>query len=626
MDIVETSALMEGTTSVGGPHEGESQGADPEIADPQLVALANAASGVAATPSLCEDAELLADFLLESREHMAAVENNLIELERRPGDAETLNATFRSFHTIKGLAGFLGFGAVQEVAHETETILDQARSGSTVVTADTIDVILRASDYLKAAFNHIESHGRHEEHAPQALLRTIAEASRNETESAGGEGEAEGVACAQIPATGDAETIPIALDQCTSDPPTPDQSAAEHVSADRPAVSAIKVDADKIEYLIDMVGELVIAQTMVRQHPALDGLALPDLTRSLSQLSRVTSEVQKTAMSMRMAPVSSLFQKMSRVIRDVARKAGKPVSLTIVGGDAEMDRKILDGLGEPFLHMVRNAVDHGLESPEARVLAGKSPTGTIRLRAQRESGNIVLEIADDGGGLDTDKIHRKAVERGMISEQTRLSDEEIHRLIFAPGFSTAEKLTELSGRGVGLDVVRRQVESLRGRVEIGSVPGRGTTFTIRVPLTLATMDGLLIRVGSERYILPTFAVREIFSAGGRSVSTIANHAEVVEFRKTTIPVLRLADRLRTYRPADRDGAVMIVVQCGARQFCLAADAVIGRQEVVIKSLGGVFRDQPGIAGGAILGDGRVGLILDLDDLLHVRYSAPVAAA
>jgi two-component system chemotaxis sensor kinase CheA len=399
--------------------------------------------------------------------------------------------------------------------------------------------------------------------------------------------------------------------------PPPEQPAPGN-SPDKPAAAAIKVDADKIEYLIDMVGELVIAQTMVRQHPALDGLAQLDLTRSLSQLSRVTSEVQKTAMSMRMAPVSSLFQKMSRLIRDVARKAGKPVSLEIVGGDAEMDRKILEGLAEPFMHMVRNAIDHGLESPEDRALAGKNPTGNIRLRAERESGNIVIEIADDGAGLNAEKIRRKAIERGMISEQTCLSDEDIHRLILAPGFSTAEKLTELSGRGVGLDVVRRQVESLRGRVEIASVAGRGTTFTIRVPLTLATMDGLLIRVGGERYVLPTFAVREIFSAAAKNVSTIANHSEVVEFRKTTIPVLRLADRLRTWRPASRDGAVMIVVQCGAKLFCLAADAVIGRQEVVIKSLGGVFRDQLGVAGGAILGDGRVGLILDLDDLLQAR--------
>jgi two-component system chemotaxis sensor kinase CheA len=560
-----------------------------------IVVLAEAIQPAASTP-ICDDAEILGDFLMESREHMASVENNLLELERCPGDAEILNATFRSFHTIKGLAGFLGFGAVQEVAHETETILDLARSGSLLVTPPLIDIVLRASDYLKSALNHIESHCCHDEHAPPSLLQVIARGAQR-----GAEEEPE-TAPQEAPA-GDREAAPHLIEKATS--------------------AAIKVDADKIEYLIDMVGELVIAQSMVRQHPTLDGLGDPVLTRSLSQLSRVTSEVQKTAMSMRMAPISSLFQKMSRVIRDVARKAGKSVSLVVIGDDSEMDRKILEGLAEPLMHMVRNSIDHGIESPEKRALAGKNPDGTIRLRAERESGNIVIEIADDGNGLDIEKIRLKAIERKIITEQTPLGAEDIQRLIFEPGFSTADKVTELSGRGVGLDVVRRQVEALRGRVEIRSEKGQGTTFTVRVPLTLATVDGLLIRVGVERYILPTFAVREIFHTGDRAVSSIANFAEVTEFRKSTIPVIHLVDRLRTHRPSQRGGAVMIVVQCGVKQFCLAADEVIGRQEVVIKNLGGVFRDQPGIAGGAILGDGRVGLILDLDDLLDVRYGASI---
>jgi len=559
--------------------------------------------------SIADDPELIRDFVLESREHLSTVEQNLLEIERNPANTEYLHATFRSFHTIKGLAGFLGFIAVQEVSHETETLLDLARSGLLGINPRVIDVVLRSADYLKGALDRIENRdpGVSCERAPEALLKAV-----------NGVGKIGGAAHRD-------QAAETSVAQEVAEMPDVVQAAETTPIKDFGSGAALKVDAEKIEYLIDMVGELVIAQSMVRQNPAIVSLADPILNRCLAQLTRVTAEVQKTAMTMRMAPVTSLFQKMSRVARDVARKSGKKVSMAIVGGDAQMDRKILDGLAEPLMHMIRNAVDHGVEKPEERVAAGKSATGTIRLRAERESGNIVIEIADDGRGLNTEKIRQKAIERGLITENARLAVEDIHRLIFEPGFSTAEKLTEFSGRGVGMDVVRRQVETLRGRVEISSAAGKGSIFTVRVPLTLAMVDGLLLRVGSEKYILPTFAVREIFRVDDASVFTITGKNEMVHFRESTIPVVRLSERLKVRdRSAGKKANIMIVVQSGTKQACLAVDEVIGKQEVVIKSLGNVFRNLVGLAGGAILGDGRVGLILDIEGLLNSRYSSAAA--
>lgn len=559
----------------------------------ELINLSRALEGQPGGTSLAEDAELLRDFLLESREHLAAVEKCILELERDPAHSEALHATFRAFHTIKGLAGFLGFAAIQEVSHEIETLLDLARESS-MIAPPAIDAVLRATDYLTGALEQIGQTGATASHRPpEELLAAISCAIADDT-------------CAQKRSAQSPEAFP--------------SPNAESFAAKSGAAVGLKIDAEKIEHLIDMAGELVIAQSMVRQNPAIGALADASVARQLGQLSRVTAEVQKIAMSMRMAPVSGLFHKMARVVRDVARKAGKEVALEVVGEDAHMDRKILDGLYEPLLHMVRNAVDHGLEPPEERLPLGKPRSGKIRLRAERESGNIVIEISDDGRGLNTSKIRAKAIERGLISDQGILAVDEIHRLIFEPGFSTAEKLSEFSGRGVGMDVVRKQVEALRGGVEISSWEGRGTRFTVRVPLTLATLDGLLVRVGEERYILPTFVVSEIFQAGAESIFTVAGKSEMVRVRNSTVPVIRLADRLRTRsKGTGKTTPVMVLVRSGARQFCLAADEVIGKQEVVIKNLGSVFRNHAGVAGGAILGDGRVGLILDIEGLLQTRY-------
>ncbi len=365
-----------------------------------------------------------------------------------------------------------------------------------------------------------------------------------------------------------------------------------------------------------MVGEMVIAQSLVRHSPDVSSARNAALQRQIAQLSRITGEVQRTAMAMRMVPIRGLFRKMDRLVRDLCRKSGKQAELATAGEDTELDRTIVEQLADPLMHMVRNAIDHGVEPPERRAEAGKNPTARVELRAAHQAGYIIIEIADDGRGMNREAILRKAREKGMLDSGADLSDAEIFGLIFEPGFSTAERVTDVSGRGVGMDVVRRHVEKLRGRIEVSSVTGRGSTFRLKLPLTLAIIDGLVVGVGEERYILPLFAVREMLRPAPGVVFTIENRCEFAVVRERVLPVRRLSRVFgitpRSERPED---CLLVVTESQGKEYCLMVDTLIGKQEVVIKSLGDLLKRVAGIAGGAILGDGRVGLILDTGSLL-----------
>ena len=404
----------------------------------------------------------------------------------------------------------------------------------------------------------------------------------------------------------------------------PTEAAEAPKPAEPAAVVArsIKVDTAKLDYLVDMVGEMVIAQSMVRHDPDLTTGVKPRLARNLSQLARITDEVQRTAMSMRMIPIGQLFQKTARLVRDLSRKASKQVDLELSGEDTELDRNIVEELADPLMHMVRNAVDHGIETPEDRLKAGKPPNAKVRLKAAHQAGHILIQISDDGRGLDREKILRKAREKGLIEAEAQLSEAEIFNLIFLPGFSTADKITDVSGRGVGMDVVRKHLQKLRGRVDVHSRPGEGTTFLMKLPLTLAIIDGLVVGVGSQRYIVPIFAVREMLKPTQEAISTIRGREEMAMVRGTLLPLIRLHRRFgidpRFENPWD---SLLIVSENGGKQFCLMVDELIGKQEVVIKSLGEAMQNIPGVAGGAILGDGRVGLILDLEGLFGASHEA-----
>jgi two-component system chemotaxis sensor kinase CheA len=381
----------------------------------------------------------------------------------------------------------------------------------------------------------------------------------------------------------------------------------------------VKVDTAKLDGLLDLVGEMVIAQSLVGQD--LTGIAdsNPQFARNVAQLGRITKELQRVSMSLRMVPIRGVFQKMARVVRDIGAKQSKKVQFITSGEDTELDRSVVEELNDPLLHMIRNSMDHGIESAAKREAAGKPAIGTLTLRAFHQGGNIVVEIEDDGAGLNRDRILKKAIERGLTTAGAQHSDEEIFSFIFAAGFSTAEKVTDLSGRGVGLDVVRRNIEKLRGRVDISSTEGKGTLFKITLPLTLAIIDGLIVKVGEERYILPTLSVRESFRPEAGMITRVQGRAEVVKVRDRLLPLLRL-HQLFGIRPKSNDitDGIIIVVQSGTKLRCLLVDSLLHKQEVVIKNLNDMMVHKNGaLAGAAILGDGRVGLILDVNALVHL---------
>jgi two-component system chemotaxis sensor kinase CheA len=381
----------------------------------------------------------------------------------------------------------------------------------------------------------------------------------------------------------------------------------------------VKLDTSKLDALIDLVGELVIAQSMVVQDPDVQNLESRTLARSLRQLSRTTSELQRNAMSLRMVPVRAAFQKMTRLVRDIGAQQKKQVQLVLDGEETELDRNIVEKLGDPLVHMIRNAVDHGIESPADRTASGKPALGTVRLSASHQRGGILIRIQDDGKGLNAEKIRAKGIEKGLIAPNAELTESEVYGLIFMPGFSTADAITDLSGRGVGMDVVKRNIEGLRGKVEIQSILGKGSTFNILLPLTLAIIDGLLVGVGNDRYIIPTISVRESFRPKPGMVTTIHERGGMVSVRGKQTPVLRLGQFLGTAgikATTDEEG-IIIVVESGDAMRGILVDELIGKQEVVIKSLGETFKDQNLLAGAAVLGDGSVGLILDVDTLVKL---------
>jgi two-component system chemotaxis sensor kinase CheA len=382
---------------------------------------------------------------------------------------------------------------------------------------------------------------------------------------------------------------------------------------------AVKVDTAKLDYLADMAGEMVIAESLVRHDPELNGTKNPRLQRNLAQLKRITTELQKTAMAMRLVPIGPLFRRMARLVRDLSLQFGKQVGMETEGDEIELDRTIVEALADPLMHMVRNALDHGIEPPRERLAQGKSASARLTLRAQHQAGHVVIEIADDGRGLDREKIAAKAMQRGLIASAEGMTDGEVFNLIFEPGFSTAAQVTNVSGRGVGMDVVRRHVEKLRGRIEIRSAAHAGSSFLLKLPLTLAMIDGLVVGVGAEQYIVPLFAVREMFRPTEDTIWTVQQRSEMALVRDTLLPVIRLYRRFHVKpRSEDPRQSVLIVAESESRRFCLLVDELIGKQEVVIKSLGETFKNIPGIAGGAIMGDGRVGLILELDRLFKDR--------
>lgn len=608
------------------------------------------------------DAELSSMFVAEALDHLGSIEATLLKLEESPDDKTLLNDVFRPFHTVKGNAGALGLVTVQHFAHTVESLLDRCRSGKHQVGGVEIDIVLKSVDLLTALITDIAGRSagqagknlRAERLALiEALEQLMAEGSsvlRQETPKPAAAFTLDPEPAAVVPPVPEqAPTVvpftPVAAQPAAAVVPTPvpavvaaapaahapsapaAPAAAAAANQNQSAIDAtVKVDTRKLDGLVDMVGELVILQSLIHESPALGRVADERLTRNLAQLRRITTDLQRGAMSMRMVPIRQTFQKMARLVRDLSRKSGKQVELMLVGEDTELDRKVVEDINDPLMHMVRNSMDHGLEPAEKRVAAGKREVGRMWLRAFHQGGSIIIEVADDGGGLNKERILQKAIAQGMLTADQKLTDDEIHQLIFKPGFSTAEKVTEISGRGVGMDVVRRNIDALRGRIDIASTPGAGTTISIKLPLTLAILDGLLIASGAERFVIPTFAVRESLRPLPEHVHTIQGVPRLVQVRDRLVPLVWLSDLFQTgnvrINPSE---ATVVVIEDDARMVGLVVDRLVGKQEVVVKSLGDAFAGVRGVAGGAILGDGRIGLILDAHGIVTLIDDSEAAA-
>ncbi len=616
---------------------------EPMVEEESLVASppaqAPAAASQEALPDFLQDTDLLAGFIEEAFEHLESIEVNVLELEQSPDDQDIINNIFRPFHTIKGVSGFLNLKTINRLAHATENLLDDVRNGKRPMDSAVIDIVLTVGDALKSMVENIKDvlqngPANYKDADISGYLANITQLQE------GGSG-APSVEPVSAPVSDllpevseieeDEEAEPFVSEEAEAVAParpivarvaqgavSPRVASAPANSATRPAAdsaqkkigASIKVDVEKLDALVNAVGELVIMQSLVRQNKLVSRIADAKLTKDFSQLTRITSELQRTAMSMRMVPIKQTFDKMIRLVRDLSKKSGKKVDLIMEGAETEIDRNMVESIYDPLVHMMRNSVDHGISPPADREKCGKQETGSVFLRAYQKGGSMMIEIEDDGEGLNTQKIRKKAIERGLVSESDNLSDFELNNLIFLPGFSTADKITDVSGRGVGMDVVKKAVEKLRGKVEVQSHSGKGSLFVIRLPLTLAIIDGIIVRVGSERYIIPTIAIQESMRPDRSNYSTVHGRGENLLVRGELVPIIRLYEIFGVESTnTDPCEAIVVVVENEGRRRALMVDELLGKEEVVIKNLGGL--DVPGVAGGTILGDGRVGLILDL---------------
>ncbi len=583
--------------------------------------------------ALRSDPELASMFIAEALDHLGTIEAAVLQLEVTPDDLKLLNDIFRPFHTVKGNAGALGVSSIQQLAHKVENLLDLARSGRLRIGGEETDVILRSVDILTTMVSDLNVRlagqpPRDVTAARAALIETLDSLTTADRSAARPDARscAPGTPADAAPPTPAVPTPSASASTPEAVAPTPAAPAPTR-GASEPVQTSVKVDTGKLDSLVDMVGELVIVQSIIQADPAHAGRGNERLGASLAQLHRITTELQRNAMSLRMVPIRQTFQKMARLVRDLSKKSGKPVELVLSGEDTELDRKVVEDINDPLMHMVRNSMDHGLETAERRLAAGKSEAGRLSLGAYHEGGKIVIRIEDDGAGLDVDRILAKARAQGIVAEDETLTPGEIHQLIFRPGFSTAEKVTDISGRGVGMDVVRRNIDALRGRIDIQTTPGQGTTFLIKLPLTLAILDGLVLLVGRERYVLPTFSVRESLRPLPEHLHTVQGEACAIRVRDSVLPLVDLARLLGVPgggRPADQ--GIVVVVEDDGRAVALVVDELVGKQEVVIKSLGAAFAGLRGIAGGAILGDGRIGLILDAAGIITLARGGAGRAA
>jgi two-component system, chemotaxis family, sensor kinase CheA len=601
-------------------------------------------------PWSLEDDELVVEFLSEIDEHLSAVDQVLIDAEQTGIDAERINRLFRAFHTLKGVASFLRLQQFIDLTHATETMLDRIRSGESIPIACAIDLVFDATTLLRKLAQFIQECltqrsdlKLHDGVVP--LLLRLKEATEGNLEHCHQSipnalpGEKLGEILVRQGVIDDA-TVQEVLDaqklsgnrvgqELVNVANVPAKTVAHALRAQRTSnettakmKEVVKVDLERVDMLVEAIGELVIVESMVSNAPEIRQLP-PHLRNYLGQFAKITRELQELGMFMRMVPVRAEFQKMARMTRDLARRSNKVVRMEFTGEGTEMDRVMVEQLADPLVHLIRNAVDHGIEPAEDRRAAGKPEAGLVRLSACHEGGNIIIEISDDGRGINRERVLAKAIAQGIIDKNASLSETQIFDLIFAPGFSTAQQVTEISGRGVGMDVVKRNIEAVRGRILTTSVPGKGTTFRLVLPLTLAIIDGMVIRCGDERFILPTLNIIESLQPTLDMLFSFAGAQEHILVRNQTLPLIRL-NRLLDVRDGEDDPtkALVIIIESLRSQVALLVDEVVMKQQVVIKTLNHELDSSRIFAGAAILSNGRVGLIINVESLIDVSRESP----
>ena len=524
-------------------------------------------------------------FLGETEEGLAVMEEVLIALEVRGDDPELLGTVFRLAHTLKGNGSSLGFDGLVRFCHTLEDLLDRLRERVLPVTADLIALLLRAVDALREMVPAAAAGADALNGGQERLLRQLA----------------------AYAASG---TAPVASQPSADQAEEPVPAPITTLDASGGKSRGLRVDMHKLDRMLDLTGEIAIARNRLRRMLE-EGGASPEMLEAQSEVDRLGQDLQERVMQARLVPLRATLRQHIRTVRDLSASQGKQARLVVEGEDVEVDTSVIEHVRDPLTHMIRNAVDHGIERPDLRRQRGKDPCGTIALRVRHESGTIVLEISDDGAGLDRERILDRAHRRGV--DTARLDAGEVQRLVFEPGFSTAETVTELSGRGVGLDVVRRNIHALRGSVGIRSRAGEGTTITVRLPLTLAIIEGFGVAVGDETYVIPLEAVVECLELPAEASSN-GEGGGVISLRGAALPYVRLR-RLFGVAGEGRREHVVVVKQDDGAPAGLVVDDLYGESQTVIKPLGRIFRGLPGIAGSAILGSGRVALILDVPALL-----------
>jgi two-component system chemotaxis sensor kinase CheA len=529
--------------------------------------------------------ELMRVYLAEAEEILGALEEQLVVLESSPGDAETINAIFRAAHTLKGNSASVGLNAPATLAHAMEDLLDEVRAGRFTVTPAFITLMLKSGDACRRLIESSMS-GVDELSAEAVALRLALEAAK---------------------AMGVAADVAVDADERGVENETHDPAAASK--------RRLRVDLDRLDSILNLTSELSIAAGRLRT--AIDTLPERDRQRLDSHsedVGRIAGELQQQVTRVRMVPIGPRFEQQRRTIRDLAQSAGKPVRLVTEGHDVEIDASLVDQIKDPLTHMIRNAVDHGIETADVRRARGKNAVATVTLRACHDGGHVVVEIADDGSGFDRERILARARQRGMIAEGTTPPDDEIYGCVFAPGFTTAEKVTEISGRGVGMDVVSRAIGAMRGSVQVTSRAGHGATIAIRLPLTLAVLRGLVLEAGGERFVIPADAITRCAAVppGESRGSTYG----LVELDERTVPYIRLRELFAIEHPGAPAVEQMVLVRSQSAEVALVVDDLIGEMQAVIKPLAKVFRKLAGVSSSTIFADGRVGLILDAEELVR----------